>query len=178
MPGRTLSIESKIKLGYGVVDLSKPWEYKPWIKTRELSSGMGRRHIIPDIYYPERKIHLMSDLELNIYYLLRKDERVLELFEQVPLNLQETQDICEILNIKHPKEPYSSEPFVMTTDFLAYVKIGNVCRFQAFAVKPSSELDNMRTLEKLKVEQTYWENRNIEWYIVTESIFEKDRRQK
>ena len=175
MPGRKLSYESKVKLGYGIIDLTKPWDYTPWIQARELSNGRGRRHIIPDIYYPNRRVHLMSDLELDVYYLLRGDKRVLELFEQVPLKLTETQYICETMNIKHPKAPYSSEPFVMTTDFLAYVKIGNQYSFQAFAVKPSSELNDKRILEKLKVEQTYWENRGIDWYIVTESIFVQEK---
>ena len=171
MPGRTLSNESKIRLGYGVVDVSRPWEYKPWIQAEELCNGVGRRHIISDIYYPERRIHLMSDLELKVYYLLRKDLRVQELFEQVALNLQETQCICEEMNILHPKEPYTKDPFIMTTDFLAYVKTGDEYSYMAFAVKPSSQLSNKRVLEKLKVEQTYWQNRGIEWYIVTESIF-------
>ena len=86
--GRKINASAKMKKGIGAIDLEHPEQYKPWIQTKEMTSGSGRRHIIPDLFYPERMIHLMSDLEKNVYIMLRKNEHVIELFEQVPLDLK------------------------------------------------------------------------------------------
>lgn len=50
----------------------------------------------------------------------------------------------------------------MTSDFL--VNLGNV--EMAIAIKPASELEDERTVEKLEIERKYWQNRNIDWGIV------------
>ena len=166
--GRKISTATKMEKGWGVIDLAHPEQYKPWIQTKELTSGRGRRHMFPDIYYPERMIHLMSDLEKSVYFMLRKNELVKELFEQVPLDLKDSLRICEELNIQAPREPYTNEHIIMTTDFVAYVDTGVEKYFHAFAVKPNSELQDKRVLEKLLVEKKYWESRGIKWAVITE----------
>lgn len=168
MPGKVMSDRSKIERGYGIVDLSAPWEYKPWIHIREVCSGNGRKHVVSDLKYPERKIHLLSDLELRVYYMLRQDEHVLELFEQYPLDLEKTLCLCEEMNIKHPVHPDTKHYCVMTTDFLAFVSINGIKGYRAYAVKTSSDLNDERVIEKLKLEQLYWNALNVPWSVITE----------
>lgn len=169
--GKRKSVERKRKEGCGIIDLRHPEKYKPWLHTREVRSGSGKRHMIPDLVYPERMIYLMSNLERDVYYLLRRNSQVRELFEQVSLELEDTIRICEDLEIRHPHIPYSGENIVMTTDFVAYVKKESGYELQAFAVKPEKELDDQRVLEKLKVEQQYWMQRGIAWAVITEAVF-------
>lgn len=169
--GNRKSIERKREEGCGIIDLMHPETYKPWIHTREVRSGSGKRHMIPDLVYPERMIYLMSNLEKDVYYFLRRNLQVEELFEQVLLELEDTIKICEELEIRHPHRPYSGEHIVMTTDFVAYVKKESGYEFQAFAVKPEKELNDQRVLEKLKVEQQYWMQRGIAWAVITEAVF-------
>lgn len=170
MAGRK-SDKIKIQDGYGAINLEHPEEYKPWLHTRDVRSGSGKRHIIPDLVYPNRMIYLMSNLERDTYYYLRLNEKVQELFEQVPLELKETISICEELGIAHPRIPSTGEWSVMTTDFLVYFRKENSFEFQAFAVKPEKELDDQRVLEKLRVEQIYWTRKKIPWSIITEAVF-------
>ena len=165
---RKMGINKKIENKFGVIDLEHPEQYKPWIRTQEVTSGSGRRHIIPDIYYPTRMVHLMSNLEKEVYYMLRCNRKVVELFEQVPLDLETTTTICNDLEVVHPKDPYTNQYNVMTTDFVAYIDDGKQKRIQAFAVKMSSALRDERTLEKLMVERKYWEMKHINWAIITE----------
>ena len=170
-----MGVAQKFAKGYGVIDLEHPDQYKPWIQTREVSSGSGQRHMIPDMFHPQRMIHLMSNLEKNVYYMLREDKNVLELFEQVPLKLDSTVHICEDLHIRHPKEPYTNNNIVMTTDFVAYVNIAGKKEFWAFAVKTSSDLKDKRVLEKLIIEKTYWTQQNIRWAIIDESTIKRKK---
>ena len=69
MAGRK-SDKIKIQDGYGAINLEHPEEYKPWLHTRDVRSGSGKRHIIPDLVYPNRMIYLMSNLERDTYCLL------------------------------------------------------------------------------------------------------------
>ncbi len=166
--GRELSDKTRKQRKRGVIDLAHPDAYVPWLQSRECSKGSGRRHIIPDLKYPSRSIHLLSDLELKVYYMLRKNPKVQELFEQVPLELSTTQSICEEMNIYHPAHPRTNEPIVMTTDFVAYIQGPGTLIPKAYAVKPFNELDNGRVYSKLLIEKRYWERRGIEWAVITE----------
>lgn len=168
MPGKKLSIKNKIERGYGEIVLEEPWNYQPWIQAKELYHGKGRRHMIPDLKYPQRMIHLMSDLELEVYYMLRKDKKVLELYEQFPLSLVQTEKLCDELNIVHPKDPKTKENIIMTTDFLAVICDGEGFNCRAYAVKTVEDMKNQRVLEKLKIEQKFWESLQIPWCVITE----------
>lgn len=165
------SVVTKTKKGQGIIDLSKPWEYKPWIHAREVSNGSGRRHVLNDLKYPNRKVYLMSDLEKKVYYYLRRNNNVIELFEQFPLNIQKTTNLCEELNIVHPRNPKNGKRIVMTTDFLALIDNNSKSEYQAFAVKFSKDLNDKRTKEKLVIEKKYWESLNIKWCVITEKDF-------
>lgn len=170
MAGRK-SDRTRKQEGCGVIDLKHPESYKPWLHTRDVRGGSGKRHIIPDLVYPDRMIYLMSNLERDMYYYLRFNGNVKELFEQVPLELSETLQICEELGILHPRIPFTEEWSIMTTDFVVYFQKDDNFEFQAFAVKLEKELDNQRVLEKLRVEQIYWSRKGVPWSILTEAVF-------
>ena len=138
-------------------------DYKPWITihdpaskgivSRVLGRTTGRIH------------HLLSKNETAFFYILDASEKAIDIREQFPLlPVTETAEIAERLGIRHPRDPVSKYPYVMTTDFVITTQQGNVAR----SVKLSSELKKTRVQEKLEIERAYWEKRDIEWRIVTE----------
>lgn len=173
---REINDKSRFKQGRGIININNAEAYIPWIKARDCFHGDGTRHILPDLYYEKRQIHLMSDLEMYVYYMLRANDKVIEVFEQYPLLPGErTEEICREYNIKHPQNQKTKKNIVMTTDFLYLVKDDrtNTKRWTACAVKPKSQLDNKRVRDKLFIEQKFWEAQNIKWGIITEEQVDK-----
>ena len=138
-------------------------DYDPWITIHDLASKgivsrapgrtTGRIH------------HLLSKNETAFFYILDASDKVLDIREQFPLlPVTETVSIAEYLGIRHPRDPVSRYPYVMTTDFIITTPQGDVAR----SVKLSCELEKPRVMEKLEIEKVYWHNRNIDWRIVTE----------
>ncbi len=151
---KELSYEGKMRQERGKIDLDHPENYIPWILAR-VCKGDGTRHMIPDLYHRNRTIHLMSDLEKDVYYTLRSKENVLELFEQYPLlPLSKTEEICDKYNIVHPKHPKTKKEIILTTDFLVIIRDKDgIKKWKAYAVKPTSMMKNHRTREKLYIEK-------------------------
>lgn len=85
------------------------------------------------------------------------------------LPLEETKEIADQLNIRHPAHPRTKNPIVMTTDFVLSVMGPIGVTQQARTVKPKEKLSSTRVLEKLEIERRYWHRRGISWGIVTES---------
>lgn len=165
---------SRIKENRGKIDLVNPENYIPWIKTRDCVSGEGTRHIVPDLYYKNRTIHLMSDLEKDVYFTLRSKEHIIEIFEQFPLlPVKKTETICDSNGIKHPFNPKLKQNIVMTTDFLLLVKNEDGEKWVACAVKPAEKMEQKRTREKLYAERMYWEDKHIKWGVITEKQINK-----
>ncbi len=163
-----MSDKGRFRQKRGRIDLQHPEKYLPWLFTRDCL-GDGTRHLLPDLFYERRVLHLMSDLEKMIYYMLRSRKNVIEVFEQYPLlPISYTEEICERNNIRHPAYPRNNN-IVMTTDFLLIVKDeNNELSYKACAVKPSSKLGEKRIKEKLFVEEMYWKERGIEFGVMTE----------
>ena len=138
-------------------------DYKPWITIHDLASrGVVSRT-------PGRKTHrihhLLSRNETAFFYILDASEKVIDIREQYPLlPVTETVGIAEKLGYRHPRDPVSKYPYVMTTDFVITTKQGDVAR----SVKLLSELEKPRVQEKFAIERLYWERRGVEWRIVTE----------
>jgi len=137
-------------------------DYRPWIQVQDFPSlGMvsrvsgaktGRIH------------HLMSNLELSLFYLLDWSEDVLDIREQYPLlDLTQAVEIAECAQIKYPYDKKSGFPYVLTSDFYLETKQGA----KVVSVKSSSELGKMRVREKLEIERRYWTERGVGWSIVT-----------
>ncbi|CAM4016314.1 TnsA endonuclease N-terminal domain-containing protein [Cohnella lubricantis] len=137
-------------------------DYLPWLKIQDVpSEGRATRGVG---WTTGRRHELMSDIERDYCYLLDYSDNVTDIREQFPLlPLEETLMIAEKLGIKHPADPKTGVPVVMTTDFLVTYKDKEYAR----TVKPFSETEDDRTIEKFEIERVYWETRNIDWGIIT-----------
>ncbi len=147
-------------------------DYLPWLTIHDLASRgvvsrvMGRT--------TGRIHHLLSGLETAFFYILDASELTLDIREQFPLlYIEETLRIADEMRIRHPRDNVSKYPIVFTSDFVVTTTDG----IKVLSVKPSSELEKQRTREKLAVEQRFWEEKRIEWRLVTEKVidFQKAR---
>lgn len=137
--------------------------YKPWLTVRDFPSlGVVSR---VKGQTTGRVYHLMSTNETNMFYLLDWSDNVLDIREQYPLsNLAEAIEIAEGARIRYPYDNKSGFPYVMTSDFYIETTHGAA----VLSVKPASELDKPRVLEKLEIERRYWTVRDVKWELVTE----------
>ncbi|MDA2638693.1 TnsA endonuclease N-terminal domain-containing protein [Bacillus cereus] len=166
---RTSEIEKWIKEGRGS---GIGTNYKPWLKIQDVSS-LGRSTRLKGIK-TSRQHEFLSDLERNYFYLTEHSDFVADIREQFPLlPLEETIVIADELGIKHPTNPKTGEPIVMTTDFLLTVDKGQGMFEVARTVKMKDELLKERVLEKFEIEREYWQRRDIDWGIVTEEEIHK-----
>jgi hypothetical protein len=160
----SLSTEAAIKrhidLGYGV---GEGKDYKPWIGIHHFSSsGKSTRC---QGWHTGRTHTFFSDPEYHFFLLLEWDDQIKDIQEQYPLFPQtEINEICEALAINVPKLVGTSESMTRTTDFLVTTLTGK----EAWAVKPSAQLESRRTVEKLEIERIYWERRGIPFAVVAE----------
>lgn len=136
--------------------------YRPWLTIQDFPSR-GYAVRMKGMTVP-REYHLMSHLERDYFICLDWNENVIDIREQYPLRLQDTLSIAEDAGIAHPVDPASRFPVVMTTDFLITTKNGLLAR----TIKPSSDLQKPRVLEKFEIERRYWKSKGINWKIVTE----------
>jgi len=142
--------------------------YSPWIMARDISStGLTTRE---KGWKTGRVHHVLSNHELHYLYLLEWSPIVLDIREQYPLlPLAKTIGIANRLGIRHPVDTKTQEPIVMTTDFLLDVTERDHVRLKARTVKPEQKLSSsFRVVEKFEIERVYWQERGIDWGIVTE----------
>jgi hypothetical protein len=145
-------------------------DYKPWIVIQDFASvGMVSRVLGTKT---GRIHHLMSNLELWLFYLLDWSDDVLDIREQYPLSdLMQAINIAERENIKYPYDPRSGFPYVMTSDFYIVTRLGA----KVLSVKPSTELSKPRVREKLEIERRYWTEHCVSWCIMTELEINKTK---
>ncbi|OJD60902.1 heteromeric transposase endonuclease subunit TnsA [Bacillus sp. NH11B] len=146
--------------------------YKPWINIQDFpSNGLVTR----GKGWKTNRIHqFLSKLERDYFYVLEWSESVVDIREQFPLTREDTLYIANEKGIKHPTDPKSQIPIVMTTDFLITIKDSTGKKHVARTIKPSKELENERIIEKFEIERSYWEIRGIDWGIITEKEIPKD----
>lgn len=139
--------------------------YNPWLHVQDVATD-GRAWRIKD-WKTGRDHHFLSDHEHNYYLIAYWSQKVVDIREQFPLPLETTLEIAKKIGIPHPADRRKN-PVVMTTDFLVTVSTpaGNVD--WARTIKPSSQLQKQRVIEKLEIERIYWQTNNISWGIVTE----------
>lgn len=167
---RTSKVEKWIKEGRGS---GIGADYKPWLNIQDVSS-LGRSTRLKGIK-TKRQHEFLSDLERNYFYLIEYSDFVVDIREQFPLlPLEETIVIADELGLKHPTDPKTNEPVVMTTDFLLTVEKGNGLVELARTIKMKDELLKQRVIEKFEIERVYWERRQIDWGIVTELEIPKE----
>lgn len=146
-----------LREGRGTGDLAN---YNPWLHTRDFPS-QGKVTRIKGVV-TGRIHHLLSRLELLCFLYLESLPYINDIKEQFPLKLSETQLIAAALKIKHPE--INGYPYVMTSDFY-YCQNG---QWHAIQVKKFSTLENKRVKEKLKIEESYWNNQKVDFKILTE----------
>lgn len=158
------TIDKRIRAGRGQ---GHGCAYKPWLYVQDVAS-QGLVHRVKG-WKTGRTHHLLSNPERDYFYLLDWSTQVMDIREQYPLlPLEETQALAEQCGVRHPADPTTKQPVVLTTDFLVDVRQGNQCIQQARSVKPSDYLAKERVLEKLELERLYWQSRKVDWGIVTE----------
>lgn len=162
--GRKRSTEThlakRIKEGRGSGQNS---EYKPWLTVRDLSS-IGRVHRVFG-HKSNRTHHLLSDLELSVFLMLEWHREVIQIREQFPLQRDITRRVASEAGIKHPNiagvDQYLSSSFLVdstdekTPKFVLQAKYKGVFK-------------DARTIEKLELEQRYWHEKTLPWYLITE----------
>ncbi|MFY0521338.1 MULTISPECIES: heteromeric transposase endonuclease subunit TnsA [Lysinibacillus] len=167
---RTSKAEKWIKEGRGS---GVGVDYKPWLNIQDVSSK-GRSTRLKGIK-TNRQHEFLSDLERNYFYLTEYSDSVVDIREQFPLlPLEETIVIADELGLKHPTDPKTNEPVVMTTDFLLTVDKGEGLAEIARTLKMKDELLKERVIEKFEIERVYWERRQVDWGIVTELEISKE----
>lgn len=149
------------------------YDYRPWLTIQDVPSS-GRVHRIKG-WGHGRVHHLLSDLEANAFYSCEWRQEVVDIREQYPLLPQEeTLAIAEQLGVRHPADPRTRHPIVMTTDL--FLTSRNVLRitYEPRTVKYENELKKLRTLEKLEIERRFWKARNLTLQIDRETSLAKD----
>ncbi|MCC8127215.1 MAG: TnsA endonuclease N-terminal domain-containing protein [Clostridiales bacterium] len=163
---RRMSIKRKYQTGRGT---NKGVDYAPWIKAREISS-IGTKGIIKD-WKDGRQRHLLSQNEVRFYYILRWNDRVTDIREQFPLEIEKTKKIAASFGVKHPGN--GIDP--MTTDLLVdYVDEKGMIRQKAYSIKNDrsvifgdiEDLSVARAVEIQRIEMSYWKLNQIPFQIV------------
>ena len=133
-------------------------DYKPWIYVREVKSEGTSSE--PVDWITGRTYQLLSQGEKYLWYYLRWNDDVLNIYEQYPLDLDKTNAIALASDIK----PMQNGKQHMTTDF--YVQYTDN-HYEAFSVKDSPDaLLDERRLELQFIEMQYWEQNGVPWHIV------------
>jgi len=151
--------------------------YVPWLRVQDVPS-IGRSHKIQGVKI-DRIHHLLSDLERSYFLVCEFSEDVVDIREQYPLLPSErAQAIATSIDVRFPRYPRTTLPYVMTTDFLLTVKDQNG-NFKSVArtIKYRSDLvgkGSKRTLEKLEIEKRFWQSQGVDWKIVTDEFFTRD----
>lgn len=140
--------------------------YRPWLYIQDVPS----QGLVTRIYgwTTDREHHLLSKLELLYFFLLDWSSIVIDIREQYPLDLKETLAIADQLGIRHPRDPRTQQPIVITTDFLITIRTPTGIEEHARTVKYAKMLSSVRVMEKFEIERLYWRARGVDWGIVTE----------
>ena len=145
-------------------------DYQPFVKVADISS-LGRSHRVFG-HKNKRTHHLLSDLELAVFLLFEWHNKTEDIQEQFPLDLNVTKQIADSVGIKHPSQ--KGELKTMTTDFYVISKNTKSITSQlALQAKYSKDLDNARTIEKIELERRYWEQKDVDFKIITEKDIPK-----
>jgi len=141
--------------------------YKPYFTRFDVRSHGERR----ESYFqkPDRGIHFLSRLEFHQCLLAHEDPEIIDIREQFPLPLLETEAIAEELGILHPRYWKTGCHIVMTTDlvFTRRHQSGNEST-EAWSAKYADALRHWRTAEKQEIEGCWHKRQGHSWRIMTE----------
>ncbi|WP_320007645.1 TnsA endonuclease N-terminal domain-containing protein [Maridesulfovibrio sp.] len=91
--------------------------------------------------------------------------KTIDIREQFPLQQEVTLELARDVGIRHPQVSESCQ--VMSSDFLVNSSDPALPKF-VLQAKYAKDLSDPRTVEKLELEQRYWEYKNVPWRIITE----------
>jgi len=158
------AIDKRIQEGRGQGSGS---DYKPWLTIQDVASqGLVTR----EKGWKTNRLHqMLSKLELAYFYVLEWAPLVSDIREQYPLlPLDETIQLAQEAGVRHPTDPQTRHPAVMTTDFLVIICHATHTSQCARTIKYARDLQSQRSIEKFEIERRYWQARNVDWGIVTE----------
>jgi len=156
-------IDKRLKQGRGQ---GRGADYQPYLRVQDVpSQGLATRI---RGWKTGREHHFLSLLECHYFFLLEWSPLIVDIREQFPLDLDETRAIAADLGIRHPTDPRTREPVVMTTDFVNTIRRPIGVIEHARTLKYAKDLANSRVMEKFEIERVYWTAREVDWGIVTE----------
>lgn len=133
-------------------------DYIPFVNARDFNS-MGTCSTIRD-WKTGRSVETLSQGEANYWHILRFDDRVTDIREQFPLELEDTNRIAERLGVRPIRKGVSH----MTTDFLIDFTDGHQ---EAHSVKPSKRaLENNSVVKSLYIESLYWAEKGVDFKLI------------
>lgn len=181
-------------------DINDINNYRPYLTVRVVNK-MGRRHWL-FCKKQRREVHLLSDGEFRAYKKLLWQPGVIRVMEQFALDIDKTLDIAVSKNYRHPRNWETNEAHVMTTDFLVQkYDLKNPSRVittaysfkywdQIFVLSPDEEeaswneakeevdlkpqKKSARTWQKFEIEEIYWNNRGVQYEVITENFATKE----
>jgi hypothetical protein len=140
--------------------------YKPLLLIQDVASiGLSTRI---KGWHTGRIHHFLSKLEFMFFLILEWSPTVVDIREQFPLDREVTMEIAKQLGVKHPTDPKTKVPIVMTTDFIITIPQDGELMDVARSVKYAKDLGYKRVLEKLEIERLYHQIKKTDWGIVTE----------
>lgn len=186
MPKRNRSqtaavMENRARQGRGRGDGAA---YKPWLYVHDVASRGRSSRLLSG----GRVVHTLSDWETAAYRDFQWDPSVEDIREQYPLPMGETLRIAGEMKIKHPADPRSRLPILVTTDLVVTKRDGATTLRLARAVKEMSAIDLAlartrhemvsirRTLQKLELERRYWAEQGVHWDLLTDQHLSKVRK--
>lgn len=146
-------------------------DYLPWFTIQDVPSTGRRSRVFTPL--TGREHHLLSDIETSVFFLLHWNDDVLDLREQFPLDRTETRRIAAEIGVPHPKDRHTGVDTVMTLDLLVDVKAAAGISCIPVSCKPSEDLEDKRTLEKLEIERRYCQKRWGAWCLMTNRDYSK-----
>lgn len=142
-------------------------DYRPWVQVADVSSkGVSRRVWS----HKTRRVHeLLSNVEYETFLLAEWSPSVVDIQEQYPLDREVTLALAQQLSIKHPCYPTTSVPTVMTVDFLLTIHRGREQTLLALNCKREEEAEEARSIDKLEIQRSYFQELGIEHHLVYHS---------
>lgn len=142
-------------------------EYSPHLTVRSVSRPNARSNRAL-CWKTGRVHHFLSDNEYRYYLYLVWANDVVDIREQFPLKLAQTEEIARSFGVRYPRHKNGNT--IMTTDFVITTIDGRVL---ARTFKDTKSLSKKRNLEKLSIEKEYWESKGVSWGIVHEKMIDR-----
>ncbi len=137
--------------------------YKPWNQVVGTHSK-GRVARVMGVKI-SRIHHFFNDLQRNFFYWLEWNHKIVDLREHYPLQRHYTLNIANTLGLRHPVDTNTGIFVDLTVEFFLTIRLeSGVNRYVALSVISNK---NRAPKHKLQIIQRYFEERNVEWRMLT-----------